>query len=99
MTVSDLSWLPAAGDDGEFASLSAAVRPLLLATGNTSLAPESDWGLTLERHGGGWMGPDPKQLSLPLLTGTRTLQATPSASSKAAPGARFLLYAHVAGVP
>ena len=42
------------------------------------------------------MGPNPQQLSLPLLTGMRTLQATPSESSKAAPGSRFLLYAHVA---
>ena len=96
MTVTDLSWLPAAGDDGEFASLPAAARSLLLAPGNASLAPESDWGLMLEGHSGVWLGPSPQQLSLPLLTSTRTLQATPPDvdSSKAAPGSCFLLYEH-----
>ena len=94
MTVSDLSWLPAAGDDGELASLAADPRPLIHAAGNVSLAPVSDWGLMLEGHSGGWLGPNPQQLSLPLLTGTRTLQADPSTSSEAAPGSCCLFLEH-----
>ena len=99
MAVTELSWLPAAGDDEEFASPPSAARPLqpiARAAGNALLARMSDWGLTPEGHSGTWQGPNPEQLSLPLLTGMRTLQATPAESSKAASGSRFLLYAHVA---
>ena len=96
MTVADLSWLPAADDDEEPASLAAA--------GNTLVAPMSDWGLTPEGHSGAWESSNPhnQQLSLPLLTGMRTLQGgghsrmrPTSPTSKAAPDSHSSRYVRI----